>query len=65
VVLRGEAWILLKNFMLDIENIFEPTLFYNLAEQITGMVGNCEWERFFERVIRETKKWLNNEERNN
>jgi hypothetical protein len=65
VVLRGEAWLVLENFIPDVETIFEPFLFYNLAEQITGELGNCEWERFFERVIKETKKWLNNEERIN
>lgn len=52
VVLRGEAWILLEDFIIDIKNnVFPPKLFYNLAEQITGDIGNCEWERFFEKVI--------------
>lgn len=56
VVLRGEAWILLKDFILDIKNnVFEPTLFACLSEQITGEIGNCEWERFFERVIQTAK----------
>jgi hypothetical protein len=57
VVLRGEAWILVKDFLLDIKNdIFEVTLFQHLAEQVTGEIGCCEWERFFEKIIRETKK---------
>jgi hypothetical protein len=57
VVLRGEAWIIVKDFLLDIKNnVFEVTLFQYLAEQIIGEIGCCQWERFFEKIIRETKK---------
>lgn len=59
VVLRGEAWIVLKDFVLDIENnVFIIHIFQNLAEQIVGdnsAAVLCEWERFFERVIKEYK----------
>ncbi len=54
IVLRGEAWILLRDFVLDIENnVFTHSLVWSLAEQITGEVGCGEWERFFEKVIME------------
>jgi hypothetical protein len=53
-VLRGEAWLLLKDLVVDIRNnIFPPRLSVNLAEQTTGEVGNYEWERFFDKIIRE------------
>ena len=58
VVLRGEAWILIKDFMLDIQNnVFEPILFTYLAEQVTGELGNCDWERFFEKIIKAVKSY--------
>lgn len=60
VVLRGEAWIKIENFIIDIRNnIFPPKLFENLAEQISGEIGDCEWERFFEKIITQTKKLEN------
>jgi len=58
VVLRGEAWILMKDLLLDIKNdVFEVTLFQHLAYKITNEIGNCQWERFFEKIIREIKKF--------
>ena len=58
VVLRGEAWIILKDVIADINNeVFVVKIFQKLAEQITGEFGCCEWERFFERIIWEYNKW--------
>lgn len=58
VVLRGEAWLLIKDFVLDMENkIFETYLFYNLAEQATCKIGVGIWERFFESVIKNYIIW--------
>jgi len=57
VVLRGEAWILVKDLILDIKNdVFEVTLFQHLAFKMTNEIGSCHWERFFERIIKEVKK---------
>ena len=54
VVLRGEAWIVIKDIALDIQNdVFIIDIFQSLAEQITGEIGSCMWERFFEKVIKE------------
>lgn len=56
VVLRGEAWLVLKDLVLDIQNeVFEVKIFQSLAEQISGSLGSFEWERFFERIIHEYK----------
>lgn len=58
VVLRGEAWIILKDVIIDINNdVFIVKMFQRLTEQITGEFGCCEWERFFERVINRYKGW--------
>lgn len=61
VVLRGEAWIILKDVIKDINNkdvakdmnydVFVMKIFQSLAKQITGDIGCFEMERFFERVI--------------
>lgn len=60
VVLRGEAWLLIKNLIADIENeVFLPTIFQSLAEQLTGEMGFCHWERFFDKVIKETRRKIN------
>lgn len=54
IVLRGEAWLLIKDLIIDIENeVFLPKIFRSLAEQLTGEIGVCHWERFFDKVIRE------------
>ena len=55
VVLRGEAWLVIKNIKQDIDNVFLPRIWVSLAEQITGELGNCAWERFFEAVIKRYK----------
>ena len=53
IVLRCEAWMVLQGLLIDIANeVFPPCLCSSLAEQVVGEPGNCEWERFFERVIR-------------
>ena len=47
----------MKDLLLDIKNdIFEVTLFQHLAYKMTNEIGNCQWERFFEKVIKEVKK---------
>ena len=50
----------MKDLLLDIKNdIFEVTLFQHLAYKMTNEIGNCQWERFFEKVIKEVKKVKN------
>lgn len=52
IVLRGEAWLVTKDVRKDLQNnVFIPRICWALAEQITGELGNGDWERFFERVI--------------
>ena len=52
IVLRGEAWLVIKNIYQDIKNnILLPKISFVLAEQITDVAGHMEWERFFEKVI--------------
>ncbi len=58
VVLRGEAWIILKDVIIDIRNdVFPVRIVQSLAEQITGEIGCHEWERFFERALWGYGKW--------
>ena len=53
VVLRGEAWIKIEGLKSDILNkVFPVKVWESLAEDITGEYGNCEWERFFEKVYK-------------
>jgi hypothetical protein len=56
VVLRGEAWLKLENFILDIQNeVFIFDLVQHLTEQTTEIFGYNEWERFYEEIIKRTK----------
>jgi hypothetical protein len=58
VVLRGEAWLKLTGLKQDMrQGVATFLLPVRLAEQITGEHGNCEWERFFEAVIKSSTEW--------
>ena len=53
VVLRGEAWLMIKNIRQDIKNkVFLPRICVMLAEQVVGELGSMQWERFFEEIGR-------------